>query len=124
MSNVEPNMPKPLVWPNYGPVSVWVSPQSDLARISLKADPERERLYAIWNAVRITAMSVFLTACASNSTTTYVKAELPLSLIEPCPNLPDIPDRSERSVAQWIVETVTLYYECSASKKRLVEAVK
>jgi hypothetical protein len=123
VSNVEPSMPKPLVWPNYGPVSVGPYPLRHISRIGPSRHQERERLYVIWNAVRITALASLM-GCSNLSTTTYVKAELPLSLIEPCPDLPDIPDRSERSVARWIVDTVTLYYECSASKRRLVEAVK
>jgi hypothetical protein len=123
VSNVEPNTRKPLEWPNYGPVSVGPYPLRHISEISPLGHTEQERQAAIWRAVLVTVAASLTIGCAS-LTTTYVKAELPLSLIEPCPNLPDIPDRSERSVAQWIVDAVTLYYDCSASKRRLVEAVK
>jgi hypothetical protein len=123
VSNVGQNTPKPLEWPNYGPVSVGPYPLRHMSRIGLSRHTEQERQAAIWRAVLATVAASLTIGCAS-STTTYVKAELPLSLIEPCPDLPDIPDRSERSVAQWIVDAVTMYYDCAASKRRLVEAVK
>jgi hypothetical protein len=84
---------------------------------------EKEKSALIWKAVLAISLAS-LTACSNLSTATYVKPEVPVSLTQPCPDLPDIPDRSEKSVAQWIVETVSLYYECAAKHERLVEVVK
>jgi hypothetical protein len=67
---------------------------------------------------------VCLLGCSTPSTAISVKPEVPVSLSQPCPDLPDIPDRSERSVAEWIVQTVTLYYQCAAKHSALAEVVR
>jgi hypothetical protein len=114
---------KPLVWPNYGPVSVVAKPRQISRNAEESPRRGRKKQSAIWSALLL-AIAVSQTGCSSLSTTTFVKAEVPVNLAQPCPDLPDIPDRSERSVAEWIVQTVTLYYQCAAKHSAVVEAVK
>jgi hypothetical protein len=108
---------KPLEWPNYGPVSVGISPQNDSRQISLKADPGKERLrhrsHPLWLA---TLAVVSMTGCANLSTQTFVKAEVPVNLSEPCPPLPSL----DGSVFLWAREVVRMYHECAAKHMGLV----
>jgi hypothetical protein len=110
-------MSKHLEWPNYGAVSAGTSQPRDLSRGSLFAAKEKERLrlrsLPLWLA---TLAVVSMTGCAGLSTTTFVKAEVPVNLSEPCPPLPNL----DGSVFLWAREVVRMYHECAAKHAAVV----
>jgi hypothetical protein len=112
-------MPKPLEWPNYGPVSVGNPRPRNSSATSGNFGPKRKKSSAIWLALQATVIAS-LTACGTTSTATYVKPDVPASLTEPCPDLPEI---YSGNLAEWAVQVITMYVECAAGKQRLADAV-
>jgi hypothetical protein len=122
VKSAEQNTRKPLVWPNSASARGQQWPREGTKRIVPRVSNGAESHQGLWLPLLLMLVVLALTACAT-STTTYVKPEVPANLTQPCPDLPDIPDRSERSVAEWIVQTITLYYQCAAKHESLVDAV-
>jgi hypothetical protein len=114
-------MSRLLEWPNYGPVSVAAKPRRVLKESEEMQHPGNERLrhksLPLWLA---TLAVVSMTGCAGLSTTTFVKAEVPVNLSEPCPPLPMM----DGSVFLWAREVIRMYHECAAKHSAVVEAVK
>jgi hypothetical protein len=121
--SAEPNTPKPLVCQNSdnGRGRQW--PRKGLRRIVPRVSNGAETYQGLLLPLFLILL-VCLLGCSTPSTVISVKPEVPVNLAQPCPDLPDIPDRSERSVAEWIVQTVTLYYQCAAKHSAVVETVK
>jgi hypothetical protein len=119
--NAEKATQKPLVWPNYGPVSAVPKPRRVSRNSEETQQPEKEPSPPKWQALWLATLAVVsMTGCASSSTQTFVKAEVPVSLSEPCPPLPSL----DGSVFLWAREVVRMYHECAAKHASLVEAVK
>jgi hypothetical protein len=110
-------MSRLLEWPNYGPVSVATKPRQILKRTEELPHPGSERLrhksLPLWLA---TLAVVSMTGCAGLSTTTFVKAEVPVNLSEPCPPLPMM----DGSVFLWAREVIRMYHECAAKHSAVV----
>jgi hypothetical protein len=68
----------------------------------------------------ILVLSLLIASCATNKTQTFVKAEVPVNLSEPCPPLPSL----DGSVFLWAREVVRMYHECASKHSAAVEAVK
>ncbi len=117
MLSVKPVTTKPLVWPNYGPVSAQEPQPRNSNKTSGNFMPGNERLrhksLPLWLA---TLAVVSMTGCANLSTQTFVKAEVPVNLSEPCPPLPNL----DGSVFLWIREVVKMYHECAAKHSAVV----
>jgi hypothetical protein len=115
--NAEPPMSRLLEWPNYGAVSVPVSPprNSNMTSGNFRAGSERLRHKSLplWLA---TLAVVSMTGCGNLSTVTYVKAEVPVNLSEPCPPLPSL----DGSVFLWAREVIRMYHECAAKHSAVV----
>jgi hypothetical protein len=110
-------MSRLLEWPNYGPVSVVAKPRQILRSAEESPHPGNERLrhksLPLWLA---TLAVVSMTGCAGLSTTTFVKAEVPVNLSEPCAPLPTL----DGSVFLWAREVIRMYHECAAKHAAVV----
>jgi hypothetical protein len=110
-------MSRLLEWPNYGPVSVVAKPRQILKSAEELPHPGNERLrhksLPLWLA---TLAVVSMTGCAGLSTTTFVKAEVPVNLSEPCAPLPTL----DGSVFLWAREVIRMYHECAAKHAAVV----
>ncbi len=88
-----------------------------MKRETLHVQQERERSrlrsHRLWLA---TLAVVSMTGCAGLSTTTFVKAEVPVNLSEPCPPLPTMGG----SVFLWAREVIRMYHECAAKHSAVV----
>jgi hypothetical protein len=120
--NVEPNTSKPLGWVSCGPVSARGKRLPNLRRKEPRLGTGSETYQGLLLPLLL-ILVVCLLGCSTPSTVISVKPEVPVSLTQPCPDLPDIPDRSERSVAEWIVQTISLYYQCQSKHQGVVDAV-
>ena len=73
----------------------------------------------------ILGLSLLLTSC-STVQTVYVPTypEIPADLLVSCKELKLIEKGDGKTLAPWVIDTVTKYKECSASKQALVEIIK
>lgn len=123
--NAEPNTSKPLEWPNYGPVNVGSKPRQITRNVEESPHPESERSrlksQALWLA--LVAVVSAQTGCAS-STTTYVKADVPETLSQPCPSLQELTGSDGGSVLLYVRYLISTYNDCSYRFDAYREAVK
>ena len=73
-----------------------------------------------------TIMTLLLVTGCTSIEPVYVPTypNIPKDLLEPCKELNEITKGDGKTLAPWIVETVTKYKECSNNKQALVEIVK
>lgn len=125
MTSAEPKPQKLLEWPNYGLVNVEAPRPRDSSatdatpRPGSEPSPQRSRL--LWQA--LLASIALTTGCATSSPTTFVSAEIPASLRQPCPQLPDLAGNDSISLFLWARDVIALYNECALRHDRTIEAL-